>query len=357
MNWSGAGSIGATPDCRRSAASSSPRFAPKSLCPQTRRAGFSHGLAALRRLEDATGPAQCRRVPMLPVTVGFLIALVAHAINERMARRVDYLLEEVRVLKESLRAATGTTRIRFSPEQRQRLARKGKLLTPEERRSCCQIVRPETILAWFRQLAAQKYDGSKNRKPGRPRKAVDIRRLVLRLASDNPGWGYTKSRHLPHGPPPPRLRQTPTVGLGPRAHEERHLVARIQVGERPPARTCIRPRGEPRPQQGPCARLSGLRGWVALARRRVRRTQPAGEQRTPGLFAAAPHANVLTTRRTAGRFPCETPRPQPRVGPRTSPSNRRQRGNEADPCRLWPPHRRPRRSDPASSSRPLPSGP
>jgi putative transposase len=136
---------------------------------------------------------------MLPMTVQFLIAIVAHAINERMARRVDYLLEEVRVLKESLRATTGTTRIRFSPEQRRRLARKGKLLTPEERRACCQIVRPVTILAWFRQLAAQKYDGSKNRQPGRPRKAVDIRRLVLKLASDNPGWGYTKIRDALRG--------------------------------------------------------------------------------------------------------------------------------------------------------------
>jgi hypothetical protein len=50
---------------------------------------------------------------MLPVTIQFLIAMIAHAINERAARR-DYLLEEVRVLKESLRSATGTTRIRFT---------------------------------------------------------------------------------------------------------------------------------------------------------------------------------------------------------------------------------------------------
>jgi putative transposase len=138
---------------------------------------------------------------MLPMTVQFLIAMVAHAINERMARRVDYLVEEVRVLKESLRAATGTSRIRFSPEQRYRLARKGKQLPslPEQRRACCQIVRPDTVLAWFRQLAAQKYDGSKSRKRGRPRKAVDIRNLVLTLASDNPGWGYTKIRDALRG--------------------------------------------------------------------------------------------------------------------------------------------------------------
>jgi D-serine deaminase-like pyridoxal phosphate-dependent protein len=46
--------------------------------------------------------------PMLPVTLQFIIATIAYAINERMARRVDYL-QEVRVLKEALAAATGKT--------------------------------------------------------------------------------------------------------------------------------------------------------------------------------------------------------------------------------------------------------
>jgi hypothetical protein len=102
---------------------------------------------------------------MLPATLQFIIAMVAYAINERMARRVDYLQEEVRVLKEALAAATGKTRIDLSAEQRRRLALKGRELTAEERRACCQIVRPATILAWFRQLAARKYDGSKRRSP------------------------------------------------------------------------------------------------------------------------------------------------------------------------------------------------
>jgi putative transposase len=60
-------------------------------------------------------------------------------------------------------------------------------------------VRPETILAWFRQLAAQNYDSSETRKAGRPRKATDIRTLVLELARDNPGWGYTKIRDALRG--------------------------------------------------------------------------------------------------------------------------------------------------------------
>src|SRR5690606_33710912 len=131
---------------------------------------------------------------MHPVTVQFIVAMLAYALNERMARRLDYLKEENRVLKEALQAATGKARVPLTDEQRRRLATKGKTLTPAEREECCQIVRPSTILAWFRKLVARKYDSSQVRRPGRPRKANQIRELVLRLAAENPGWGYTKIR-------------------------------------------------------------------------------------------------------------------------------------------------------------------
>jgi hypothetical protein len=45
---------------------------------------------------------------------------------------VDYSLEEVRVLKEILCAATGKERISFTADQRRRLALLGKKLSPEE---------------------------------------------------------------------------------------------------------------------------------------------------------------------------------------------------------------------------------
>jgi hypothetical protein len=136
---------------------------------------------------------------MLPVTVQFIVAMLAYALNERMARKAEYLCEENRVLKESIRAATGKTRIPLTDEQRRRLATKGKALTPAEREECCQIVRPSTILAWFRKLVARKYDSSQVRRPGRPRKANQIRELVLRVAAENPGWGYTKIRDALRG--------------------------------------------------------------------------------------------------------------------------------------------------------------
>ena len=70
---------------------------------------------------------------MLPLTLQFVIAMIASAINERMRRKLDYALEENRILKEAFRAATGTERIHSTPDRRRRLALAGKELTPKER--------------------------------------------------------------------------------------------------------------------------------------------------------------------------------------------------------------------------------
>ncbi len=55
------------------------------------------------------------------------------------------------------------------------------------------IVRPETILAWHRRLIAKKFDGSKNRSPGKGGSKSDkIEELILQLARENPTWGYRR---------------------------------------------------------------------------------------------------------------------------------------------------------------------
>jgi putative transposase len=136
------------------------------------------------------------RGSVLPATLQFLVAMLACSLNERMQRKLDYTQEEVRILKEHFAAVTGKRRIILTDDQRRRLATKGKPLSPEERRDCCQLVKPGTILAWFRRLVAQRYDSSQSRKrgPGRPRKADEIRKLVIEIARANLNWGYTKIR-------------------------------------------------------------------------------------------------------------------------------------------------------------------
>ena len=53
-------------------------------------------------------------------------------------------------------------------------------------------VTPATLLAWHRRLTARKYDTSGRRKPGRPPTTPGIKRIVLRLARENPLWGHRR---------------------------------------------------------------------------------------------------------------------------------------------------------------------
>ena len=74
-----------------------------------------------------------RAGPMLPVTIQFIVAMLAYALNERMSGEVECLRGENRILKEALQAATGKRRVPLTDEQRRRLATKGEALTPAER--------------------------------------------------------------------------------------------------------------------------------------------------------------------------------------------------------------------------------
>lgn len=85
-------------------------------------------------------------------------------------------------------------RLRLTDEQRRRLAVKGKALGRRRLLDFAGIVTPDTILRWYRRLIAKKYDGSKKRGPGRPRTKPDIAGLVVRMAKENPTWGYTRIR-------------------------------------------------------------------------------------------------------------------------------------------------------------------
>ncbi|MGI8447337.1 MAG: hypothetical protein ACR2MP_09190 [Streptosporangiaceae bacterium] len=53
-------------------------------------------------------------------------------------------------------------------------------------------VTPATLLAWHRRLATGRYDTSRRRRPGRPATARSIARLTIRLAHENPLWGYRR---------------------------------------------------------------------------------------------------------------------------------------------------------------------
>ena len=82
-------------------------------------------------------------------------------------------------------------RVRYEPADRAWFAALARLI-PRSRWTEVFAVAPATLLAWHRKLAASKYDTSNRRKPGRPPTVPSIARLVVRLAKENPLWGYRR---------------------------------------------------------------------------------------------------------------------------------------------------------------------
>src|SRR4051794_19725188 len=95
----------------------------------------------------------------------FVLISLAGWMNQQRQQATEYLREENKFLPEQL----GGRRLRFTDEQRRRLAAKAKGLGPV-RSGGGRNDRPETLLAWHRRLIPRKYNGTARRGPGGPRK-------------------------------------------------------------------------------------------------------------------------------------------------------------------------------------------
>ena len=118
----------------------------------------------------------------------FLVVSVAGWMSQHQQHVVEYLTEENRVLREQI----GNRRMRFTDNQRCRLAARAKKLSRKILEEVATIVTPATLLAWHRKLIAKKYDGSACRAPGRPPTATEITANVLRFANENRSWVYLR---------------------------------------------------------------------------------------------------------------------------------------------------------------------
>jgi hypothetical protein len=111
-------------------------------------------------------------------------------VNRHQQAVIEYLQAENQALREQL----GNKRIRWTDAQRRRLAEKAKAIGRSALHQLGTVVTPDTLLRWYRNLVAAKYDGAKQRGPGRPRTEQDITELVVKMARESPTWGYTRLR-------------------------------------------------------------------------------------------------------------------------------------------------------------------
>jgi hypothetical protein len=114
----------------------------------------------------------------------FVIAMAGWWADQRQDA-IAYLVEENRILRAHLRG-----RVHLTDVERRRLAVHGRRLGRRRLGQVATIVTPDTILRWHRQLIARKWThATRSRRRG---VVTEIQRLVIRMAKENPTWGYTR---------------------------------------------------------------------------------------------------------------------------------------------------------------------
>ena len=117
-----------------------------------------------------------------------LLAYVTGMVNQELLLQNEYLAAENRILRAHLPA-----RLRLSDSERATVAEIGKRLGRKALAQVACVTKPDTILAWYRKLIAQKFDGSKRRcYPGRPRTSPEVEGLIVQFARENSSWGYDR---------------------------------------------------------------------------------------------------------------------------------------------------------------------
>lgn len=117
-----------------------------------------------------------------------ILAFITSKVNQELLLRNEYLVAENKILRAQI-----TGQLNLSAAERKTLAEIGHRLGAEILADIANVAKSETILAWYRKLVAKKFDGSKvHGKTGRPKINSEVEQLIVRIATDNPTWGYDR---------------------------------------------------------------------------------------------------------------------------------------------------------------------
>ena len=129
------------------------------------------------------------RLAYLTMTQAFAMVRLLPMSDRDKDVEILALRHQITVLQRQL----GKDRVRFTPGDRAFLAALPHRLPSEVLRRVRLLVRPDTGLRRHHNLVARRRAAaSRPKRSGRPRTVRSIRLLVLRLARENPGWGYRR---------------------------------------------------------------------------------------------------------------------------------------------------------------------
>jgi hypothetical protein len=117
-----------------------------------------------------------------------MLAYITGTVDQELLLRNEYLAAENRILKAQIKG-----RLLHSEADKATLAEIAHRLGRKALEEVAAAATPDTILGWYRKLIAKKFDGSRfRRSAGRPRVEEETERLVVRMAKENPTWGYDR---------------------------------------------------------------------------------------------------------------------------------------------------------------------
>jgi hypothetical protein len=117
-----------------------------------------------------------------------ILAYITGTVDQELLLRNEYLVAENRILKAQLKIP-----LRLTDAERVTLAEIAHRLGRKALEDVANVVKPDTLMGWYRRLVARKFDGSKSRRyPGRPRIDDEIEQLVVCMAKENSDWGYDR---------------------------------------------------------------------------------------------------------------------------------------------------------------------
>jgi len=94
-----------------------------------------------------------------------MLAYITGTVDQELLLRNEYLAAENRILRAQIKG-----RLLLSDAEKATLAEIAHRLKPKALEELAAVAKPDTLLAWYRKLIANKFDGSKFRKSsGRPR--------------------------------------------------------------------------------------------------------------------------------------------------------------------------------------------
>jgi putative transposase len=129
------------------------------------------------------------RLAYLGLTNTFVLLRLLPMTDRDKDTEIVVLRHQIALLQRQL----GDKQVRFDPADRALLAALLHRLPRQTLHRLRLLVRQDTILRWHRDLLRRHHAAvSRPKRPGRPRTIRSVRMLVLRLAKENPNWGYRR---------------------------------------------------------------------------------------------------------------------------------------------------------------------